>query len=90
MHLTVVLKDVKRVTGDLPVHPIAQWHAFGKPVNKHLEDVYMDAYRDDMETRVMNIVIQNAMKRFAFKTEHVQEVVFKTGRVTGVTVGVLK
>lgn len=68
MHLTVVQKDVKMVTGDLPAHRIAQYHAFGKRVNKRMEDVFMDAYREDMETCVMNIVIQNAMKRFAFNT----------------------
>lgn len=90
MHLTFVQKDVKIVTGDLPVHRIAQWHAFGKCVNKRMEDVFMDAYQEDMETCAMNIVIQNAMKRFAFKTELVREVVFKTGRATHVTVGVLK
>lgn len=90
MHLTVVQKDVKMVTGDLPAHRIAQCHAFGKRVNKRMEDVFMDAYREDMETCALNIVIQNAMKRFAFKTELVREVVFKTGRVTHVTVGVLK
>lgn len=90
MHRTVVQKDVEMVTGDLPAHRIAQYHAFGKRVNKRMEDVFMDAYREDMETCAMNIVIQNAMKRFAFKTELVREVVFKTGRVTHVTVGVLK
>lgn len=90
MHRTVVQKGVKMVFGDLPAHRIAQYHAFGKRVNKRMEDVFMDAYREDMETCAMNIVIQNAMKRFAFKTELVREVVFKTGRVTHVTVGVLK
>lgn len=43
-----------------------------------------------METRVRNIVIQNAMNGFAFKTELVREVVLKTGQVIGVTVGLMK